>query len=136
MKRALNVMLILCLAVVMAVSVGACGGDDDEATVGADSSGEASGAQPDSAFQSLATALEPQGLSVNPLPKASLKGAESGVSITGSKEGSARLFATTAEAQKYADGVEKDGNKTTVQGALVFEAATQADAAFFADAYE
>jgi hypothetical protein len=136
MKRSLYVMLVLSLFAVMAVSVSACGGDDDETTVGADSSGEASGAQPDSAFQSLATALEPQGMAVDPLPKASLKGAESGVSITGSKEGSARLFATKAEAQKYADEVAKDGNKTTVQGALVFEAATADDAAFFADAYE
>jgi hypothetical protein len=136
MKRPLKVMLVLGLFAVMAMSVGACGGDDDETTVGADSSGEASAAPPDSAFHILATVLEPQGLSVNPLPKASLKGAESGVAITGSKEGSARLFATKAEAQKYADEVAKDGNKTTVLGSIVFEAATEADATFFADAYE
>jgi hypothetical protein len=136
MKRALNLMLVLGLVAAMVVSVGACGGDDDEATVGADASGEASGVPPDSAFQSLATALEPEGISVNPLPKASLKGAESGVAITGSKEGSARRFATKAEAQSYADEVAADGKKTSVLGTIVFEAATEADATFFADAFE
>jgi hypothetical protein len=136
MKRPLIVMLALCLVTVMAMSVGACGGDDDEATVGADSSGESSAAPPDSAFQGLATALEPEGLSVNPLPEASLKGAESGVAITGSKEGSARLFASQADAQDYADQVAKSGDKTKVEGSLVFQAASEDDAVFFADAYE
>ena len=136
MKRPLIVMLALCLVVAMATSVGACGGDDDEPTVGADSSGEASGVASDSAFASLATALEPEGISVTPLPKADLKGAESGVAITGSKEGSARQFATKAEAQDYADEVAKSGDKTTVEGSLVFQAATEEDATFFADAYE
>ena len=136
MKRPLIVILALCLVAVVAVSVGACGGDDDGPTVGADASGEASGVPPDSPFASLATALEPEGLSVNPLPEADLKGAESGVAITGSKEGSARQFATKAEAQNYADEVAKDGKETTVEGDIVFEAATKDDATFFADAYE
>ena len=129
-------MLVLGVFAVMAMSVGACGDSDDETSVGADSSGETSGVPPGSPFESLATALEPTGLTVTPLPEASLKGAESGVAITGAKEGSARLFATDAEAQKYADEVAQDGNKTSVEGKLVFEAATEADAAFFADAYE
>ena len=80
--------------------------------------------------------MEPQGLEVDPLPKASLNGAESGVGITGDKQGSARLFATQAEAKDYAAEVANEGDKTTVVGTLVFQADTQDDADFFADAYE
>jgi hypothetical protein len=137
LKRLLNLTLIGGL--VMAMSVGACGGDDDDATAGADSSGaggDASAASPDTAFRNLATALAAQGLSVTRLPKASLDGAESGVAITGSKQGSARLFATEAKAQDYADEVAKTGDKTTLVGAIVFQAPDQDDADFFADAYE
>jgi hypothetical protein len=77
-----------------------------------------------------------QGLEADPLPKASLNGAESGVGITGDKQGSARLFATQAEAKDYAAGVANEGDKTTVVGTVVFQADTQDDADFFADAYE
>ena len=127
---------VLSLVAVLAMSVGACGDDDDEAAAGADASADAGAPPPDRAFRNLETALEPQGLEVDPLPKASLNGAESGVGITGDKQGSGRLFATQAEARNYAAEVAKEGDKTTVVGTVVFQADSQADAEFFADAYE
>jgi hypothetical protein len=135
-RRPLKVIFVLSLIAVLAMSVGACGGDDDEAATGADAGGEAGTPPPDRAFRNLETALEPQGLAVDPLPKASLNGAESGVGITGNKQGSARLFATQAEARNYAAEVAKEGDKTTVVGTVVFQADSQGDADFFADAYE
>ena len=120
----------------MAMSVGACGGDDDDATAGGEAGSETAAPPPDDAFRGLATTLGDESIEVTPLPEASLDGAESGVAITGAKQGSARLFGTKAEAQDYADKVTKNGTKTTVLGALVFQAASQADADFFADAYE
>jgi hypothetical protein len=135
-KRPLNLLVILSLIAAMAMSIGACGGDDDESTTGADAGGETAAPPPDDAFRGLATTLGDESIEVTPLPETSLKGAESGVGITGAKQGSARLFATTAEAQDYADEVTKNGTKTTVLGALVFQAASQDDADFFADAYE
>ena len=127
---------ILGLVAVLAMSVGACGDDDDDAGAGADASGDTSASPPDRAFRNLETALAAQGLEVDPLPKASLKGAESGVVITGDKPGSARLFATQEEATNYAAEVAKEGDKTTVVGTVVFQADSQDDADFFADAYE
>ncbi len=118
----------------MAMSVGACGGNDD--TTGAQAGGETAEAPPEDAFRGLATTLGDENIEVTALPEASLDGAESGVAITGAKQGSARLFGTKAEAQDYADKVTNNGTKTTVLGALVFQAASQADADFFADAYE
>ena len=126
---------VLSLVAVLAMSVGACGDDDDEAATGADASGDTA-APPHRAFGNLETALEPQGLDVEPLPEASLNGAESGVAITGAKQGSGRLFATQAEAKNYAAEVAKEGDKTTVVGTVVFQADSQDDADFFADAYE
>ena len=120
----------------MAMSVGACGDDDDDAAAGADTSGEANAAPAEDPFRNLATALAAQGMEVDPLPKASLNGADAGVAITGAKQGSARQFATQAKAQDYADEVEMNGDKATVVGTLVFQAASQDDADFFADAYE
>jgi hypothetical protein len=134
MKRPLNLIIILGLIAAMAMSVGACGGDDD--TTGAEAGGETAAAPPEDAFRGLATTLGDESIEVTALPEASLDGAESGVAITGAKQGSARLFATKAEAQDYADKVTKNGTKTTVLGALVFQASSQADADFFADAYE
>jgi hypothetical protein len=129
---------ILVLLALMALTIVACGDDDDESTNGPATSGtaEAVAPPPESAFDNLTTALEPEGLVVRRLPKASLDGAEAGVSISGERSGSARSFATSAEAQDYADKVEMDGDKTTIVGTVVFQAGTQDDADFFADAYE
>ena len=135
-KRPLNLIIILGLIAALAMSVGACGDDDDDATAGAEASGETAAQPPEDPFRNLATALEAQSIEVTPLPKASLNGAAAGVGITGAKQGSARLFATQAKAHDYADEVAKNGNKTTVVGMLVFQAASQDDADFFADAYE
>ena len=128
--------LVLGLVALLAMSMGACGGDDDEAAAGADAGGDTGAPPPDRAFRNLKTALAAQGLEVDPLPKASLKGAESGVVITGDKEGSGRLFATQADARNYAAEVAKEGDKTTVVTTVVFEADSQDDADLFADAYE
>jgi hypothetical protein len=130
------VIFVIGLVAVLAMSVGACGDDDDEAAAGADANGDAVAPPPDRAFRNLETALAAQGLEADPLPKASLNGAESGVVITGDKQGSARLFATQAEAKNYAAEVAKEGDKTTVVGTVVFQADSQANADFFADAYE
>lgn len=127
---------VLSLVAVLAMSVGACGDDDDEAAAGADASGATGSPPPNRAFRNLKTALAAQGLEVDPLPKASLNGAESGVVITGDRQGSGRLFATQAEARNYAAEVAKDGDKTTVVRTVVFQAHSQDDADFFADAYE
>jgi hypothetical protein len=135
-RRPLKVIFVLSLVAVLAMSVGACGDDDDEAATGADMSGDAGAPPPDRAFRNLETALGPQGLEVDPLPKASLNGAESGVGITGAKQGSGRLFATQAEARNYAAEVAKEGDKTTLVNTVVFQADSQDDADFFADAYE
>jgi hypothetical protein len=135
-KRPLNVIMVLGLVAVLAMSVGACGDDDDEAAGGADASGD-TGAQPlDRAFRNLETAVAAQGLEADPLPQASLNGAKSGVGITGDMQGSARLFATQAEARDYAAEAAKEGDKTTVVGTVVFQAGSKDDADFFADAYE
>jgi hypothetical protein len=135
-RRPLKVIFVLSLVAVLAMSVGACGDDDDDAAAGADASADAGAPPPDRAFRNLETALAPQGLEVDPLPKGSLNGAESGVGITGAKQGSARLFATQGEAKNYAAEVAKEGDKTTVVGTVVFQADSQSDADFFADAYE
>ena len=127
---------VLSLVAVLAMSVGACGDDDDEAAAGADTSGDTGAPPRNRAFGNLETALEPQGIAVDPLPKASLNGAESGVGISGAKQGSARLFATQEKATNYAAEVAKEGDKTTVVGLVVFQADSQGDADFFADAYE
>jgi hypothetical protein len=130
------VIMVLGLVAVLAMSVGACGDDDDEAAAGADTSGDPGTPAPDRAFRNLKIALEAQGLDVDSLPKASLNGAESGVRITGDKQGSGRLFATQAEARNYAAEVAKEGDKTAIVQTVVFQADSQDDADFFADAYE
>jgi hypothetical protein len=135
--KPLKVIIVLGLVAVLAMSVGACGDDDDDPAAGADASGDTAAAPPpDRAFRNFETAVAAQGLEADPLPEASLNGAESGVGITGDKQGSARLFATQAEAKDYAAEVATEGDKTTVVGTVVFQADTQDDADFFADAYE
>jgi hypothetical protein len=135
-QRPRNSLIIIGLIAAIALSGGDCGGDDDDGTAGGDGSGQPAESSPDQPFRNLETALAPEGMEVAALPKGSLNGAEAGVAITGSRQGSARLFATPAKAQDYADEVATGGDKTTVVGSLVFEAASQNDAEFYADAYE
>ena len=127
-------LLILGLLASLALSAAACG--DDDASTSSESSGEAVAPPPSTAFDGLTTALEGQGLVVGKLPKVSLDGAQAGVKISGDKSGSARSFGSKAKASAYADQVSADGDKTTIVGTVVLEAPTQADADFFADAYE
>jgi hypothetical protein len=135
-QRPRNSLIVIGLIAAIALSGGGCGGDDDDGTAGADGSGQPAESSPDQPFRNLETALAPEGMEVAALPKESLNGAEAGVAITGSRQGSARLFATPAKAQDYADEVATGGDKTTVVGSLVFQAASQDDADFYADAYE
>lgn len=137
MKRACH-LIILGLVALTAVSALACGDDEDETTgeAAGGSTGEAVAPPPHRAFSGLATALEAQGLPVVQVPNASLNGAEAGVNISGDQRGSARSFATEAAAREYADEVAKSGEKTTIVGMVVFQAATKDDADSFAEAYE
>jgi hypothetical protein len=135
-KRPLTLLFILGLIAAVAATLGACGGDDEDPTGGADGSGQPAASAPGRAFRNFATALAAQGMEATALPKESLNGAEAGVAITGARQGSARLFATRAKAQDYADEVATSGDKTTVVGTLVFQAESQDDADFYADAYE
>ena len=130
--------MILGLLAVMAGSFGACGDDDDDSTTGRNDSAARGAEAPaaSQAFGGLRQALEAQGLVVTELPKASLDGAEDGVKITGDKSGSARLYSTKADAKAYADKVGVQGEKTVVVGTVVFQSTSEADAQFFADAYE
>lgn len=131
-----RLVIILGLVALMATSATACGSDDDESTTTSDAGGEAVAPPPATAFNNLTAALEGQGLVVTRTPKASLDGAEAGVDIKGDKSGQARSFATAPEAQDYAKEASKDGDKTTIVGTVAFRAGTQADADFFAQAYE
>jgi hypothetical protein len=135
-QRRRNSLIIIGLIAAIAVSGAACGGDDDDSTAGADASGQPAASTPEDPFRNLTTALAPEGMDVAALPKESLNGAEAGVAITGSRQGSAREFATPAMAHDYADEVAKGDDKTTIVGTIVFQAASQDDADFFADSYE
>jgi hypothetical protein len=110
-------MIALCLMAAATTCVAACGDDDDDSA----SSGDTAAAEapaPTRAFVGLSTAPRPG-------------------SITGTRSGTAREFATQKEAQGYADEVAASGSdKTTTVGTVVFQASTQDDADFFADAYE
>ena len=121
----------LAVVALLVMSMSACGDDDESNTDG----GEVA-PPPARAFGDLAIALEGSGLVVTPLPRASLDGAEAGVAITGEKSGSARSFATETKAHEYADEVEKSGEKTAIVETVVFQAASEEDADFFANAYE
>lgn len=113
---------------------GACGDDDDS---DANTGPAAVAPSPDDAFRGFSAAVEAEGMTVSDLPADELHGAEAGRRITGDKSGTALLFKTEGEAKDYADEVAQSGeDKTTTVGTVVFVAPTQADADFFADAYE
>jgi hypothetical protein len=128
---------LIALLLIAAAALGAsgCGGDDDSDS-GDDTGAAAVAPAPDDAFKSFSTALEGQGMTVAELPADELDGAETGVSISGSKSGSGRLFSDEEKAKAYADDAAGGDDKTKVVGTVVFTAPTQADADFFADAYE
>jgi hypothetical protein len=131
-------LIVLGLIAAVAICVSGCGGDDDsDAASGTDTAEVSAAPAPTKAFQGLSAALEAQGLVVSQLPKESRHGAEDGVKITGSKSGTGLEFSSEKQAQAYADEVASNGDgKTTTVGTVVFVAPTQADADFFADAYE
>jgi hypothetical protein len=131
-------LIVVAVVAALSLSVGACGGDDDSAP--STSAGEGGGAvapSPTNAFRDFRAAMEAQGMTVASLPEDQLQGAESGVKITGSKSGTGLLFGTQAKAKNYSKSVSKSGNpKTAMVGTVVFTSDTQADADFFASAYE
>jgi hypothetical protein len=122
-------------SILVAGSLLAACGDDDEATSGDEVPAVAPAA--DTAFDGLKTGLEAEGLMVADLPAASLSnGAETGVNITGDRTGTARLFPSQAEADAYAQQAEQSGDATTTVGTVVFQSDSQEDADFFAATYE
>jgi hypothetical protein len=126
-------MIALGLIAAAVLCASACGDDDSDA----DTSAPAVAPSPDEAFRGFSAAVEAQGLSVSDLPADELHGAEAGRRITGDKSGTALLFKTEGEAKDYADEVAQSGDdKTTTVGTVVFVASTQADADYFAEAYE
>ena len=131
---------LVVVAVIATLSVfgGACGGDDDSSSSPTtDEGGAAVAPSPANAFGDFRAAVEAQGMTVSTLPADKLSGAESGVKITGSKSGTGLLFGTQAKAKNYSEFVSKSGSaKTATVGTVVFTADTQADADFFASAYE
>ena len=128
-------MVALGLIAAALLCAGGCGDDDDDSD--ADTSAPAVAPSPDDAFRDFSAAVEAEGLVVTNLPADELEGAEAGRKVTGDKSGTALLFKTAGEAKDYADKVAQGGDmKTTTVGTVVFTAATQADADFFADAYE
>jgi hypothetical protein len=139
MPMRLSLILVAVIAT-MSLSAGGCGGDDDSASSSATTTDDGGGAVAPSranAFGNLRAALEAEGLTVATLPKDQLSGAESGVKITGSKSGTGLLFGSQAKANDYSEFVSKSGTaKTVAVGTVVFTADTQADADFFASAYE
>jgi hypothetical protein len=128
--------MALCLAATVALAVSGCGDDDDDGAEEGSPTSEAVAPSPERAFNDLEAALEAQGLVVAQLPKASLDGAETGVDISGSQTGSARSFASEAEANDHAGEVRKQGDKAEVVGTVSFQAPTQDDLDFIVDAYE
>jgi hypothetical protein len=138
MRLRLSPILVVVIAA-LSLSAGACGGDDDSSS-SSTSTGEGGGAVAPSkanAFGGFRAAVEAQGMTVTALPKDQLSGAESGVKITGSKSGTGLLFASETKAKNYSTFVSKSGSaKTAPVGTVVFTADTQADADFFASAYE
>ena len=120
-------LVVVAVIATLSLFAGACGDDDD--------SGGAVAPSPENAFGGLRTALEAEGMTVASLPKDQLSGAESGVEITGSRSGTGLLFGSEEEAEDYSDS--KSGSaKTARVGTVVFTADSQADADFFASAYE
>jgi hypothetical protein len=127
-------MIALGLIAAAVLCASACGDDDDS---DADTSAAAVAPSPDEAFRGFSAAVEAEGMTVSDLPAEELHGAEAGRRITGDKSGTALLFKTEGEAKDYADKVAQSGDdKTVTVGTVLFVAPTQADADFFADAYE
>jgi hypothetical protein len=130
-----HLMVALSFIAALTICLGACGGDDESDA--ADTTGVAAVPAPQDAFGEFTGALEGQGLVVSSIPGDALHGAQVGVRITGHKSGTALLFSTEEKAKAHSDAVEKaSDDSTTVVGTAVFQAPTQADANFFADAYE
>jgi len=130
-------LIVLAVIAALSLSGGACGGDDDSSSSTTGDGGGAVAPSPTDAFREFRAAVEAQGMTVASLPKDQLHGAESGVKITGSKSGTGLLFGSEAKANDYAKFVSKSGAaKTTTVGTVVFTADSQADADFFAGAYE
>ena len=122
----------LAVVALLVMSMSACGDDDESNTDG----GEVA-PPPARAFGDLAIALEGSGLVVTPLPRASLDGAEGrGHHHRREVRQRAVLRHRDEGAQEYADEVEKSGEKTTILETVVFQAASEEDADFFANAYE
>ena len=134
MRRSL---ILVAVIATLSVAGGACGGGDDSSSSTTGDGGAAVAPSPTDAFRDLRAALEAQGMTVASLPKDKLSGAETGVKITGSKSGTGLLFASQAKAEDYATFVSKSGTaKTATVGTVVFTSDSQADADFFASAYE
>ena len=131
-------LIVVAVIAALSVSAGACGGDDDSSSSSTGGGGGAVAPSRANAFNDFRAAMEAQGMTVASLPADKLSaGAESGVKITGSKSGTGLLFGTQAKADDYAKFVSNSGAaKTTTVGTVVFTADTQADADFFASAYE
>jgi hypothetical protein len=131
-------LIVVAVIATLSVATGACGGDDDSSSSSTTTGdGAAVAPSPTNAFRDFRAAVEAQGMTVTSLPKDQLSGAESGVKITGSKSGMGLLFGAQAEAKNYSKFVSKSGTaKTAMVGTVVFTADTQADADFFASAYE
>jgi hypothetical protein len=128
-------LVVVALIGTLSLSAGACGGDDDSSSSTTNDSGGAVAPSPANAFGDFRAAVEAQGMTVATLPADKLSGAESGVKITGSKSGTGLLFGSQAKAKKYSTSTSGTA-KTAVVGTVVFTADTQADADFFANAYE
>lgn len=131
-------LLVVAVIATLSLSAGACGGDDDSSSSSATTDGGGAVApNPAHAFGDFRAAVEAQGMTVTTLPPDQLHGAESGVKITGSKSGTGLLFGSQTKADNYSSFVAKSGTaKTANVGTVVFTADTEADANFFASAYE
>jgi hypothetical protein len=131
--------VVAMLVAALSLSVWGCGGDDDSSSSPSTAGdGDAAVApSPTDAFRDFRAAVEAQGMTVTALPPDQLHGAESGVKVTGSKSGTGLLFSSQSKAKSYADFVSASGTaKTSTVGTVVFTGDSQADADFFADAYE
>jgi hypothetical protein len=132
-------LIVVAVIGTLSLSASACGGDDNSSSSSTTTTegGGAVAPSPANAFGDFRAAVEAQGMTVASLPKDQLSGAESGVKITGSKSGTGLLFGSQAKAKNYSLFVLKSGNaKTAIVGTVVFTTDTQADANFFANAYE
>jgi hypothetical protein len=126
------------VGVVSGLAIAGCGSDETttDSGSGTGAGDSAAAPAPATAFDAVTVALEGQGLAVSKLPPSSLDGAETGISVSGDHSGSALLFKSGQEAQAYSKQATKAGDSTKVVGTVVFEADSQADADFLADAYE